>query len=156
MRRRNKKIKHPEYGHLTNHHLVPRSRIRNYYGASFKLPNNLMRLWRFRHNAWHVLFGTQTLNETIAYLKKEKHRVYAYEGKAWKVLFREKTWRQAMRLLLRAQRMIRNRYKDLEFDPSLKRKVHRILVTHQRIDSAVAYLNKRFKKPYRGPFLKVA
>jgi hypothetical protein len=155
-KRKRKKIRHPQYGQLTNHHLIPRCRIKSYYGTSFTLPRNYIKLWRFRHDAWHVLFENKTLNEVIRYLKKKKSRTYGYRGDAWSVLFRKKTWAEALALLKRARRAIRGHYKCLEFDPSLKRKVQKMLREHSDIAPVISHLNRRFKLPYQGPYLKVA
>ncbi len=150
-----KQIRHREYGLLTNHHLVPRSRIRQYYGASFTLPNNLMKLWRLRHDSWHVLFRNKTLNETIAYLETKKSRAYAYQKTAWKTLFKEKSWHEVVQLLRRAQRMIRKEHSTLELCIKLRKDIGELFDHHQKIDPVITTIHKRFK-PRRKPYLKAA
>lgn len=115
--------KHKFLGRISVHHLVPRFRIKTFYGTSFHMPNNTIRLWRLRHDAWHVLFDNKSLNEVIRYLNKKKENIYGYMGPAWKLLFREKTAKQARFLLIYARKRIRKRYAYLEFEQNLKIKI---------------------------------
>lgn len=62
-------------GKLTIHHLIPRFRLRVYYGTTFKMPGNKLKLRELRHAAWHVLFGSKTLNEVIGYLSNTSTRL---------------------------------------------------------------------------------
>ncbi len=126
----NKKL-HKHLGRKTVHHLIPRARLKDYYGTSFKMPRNRLKLWELKHSAWHVLFKNKTINEVIAYLR-QKGQPYGYHGDAWKLLFKNKTKKQAARLLVRLRRIIRKRYQHLEFDPSLRTKVFRLYKKQHR------------------------
>ncbi len=115
--------RHPAYGYMSKHHLIPRQRLKDYYGDSFRMPHNTLRLWRLRHDAWHVLFRQRTINEVIQYLKKRTDEIYAYRTKTWQILFGNKSRNEARKLLIRMRRMKRGRYEHLELDPSLRTKV---------------------------------
>lgn len=145
MKKNNRLITHRYLGHMSSHHLIPRERIRSYYGETLTLPNNLLRLWRLKHDAWHILFGNKTLNEILKHLKKRSSDIYGYKTLTWKILFREKTKKEVFRLLLRVRRVIRKKYAFLEFDPKLKEKVDRIR-HYADANKSRDYLLKRFKK----------
>lgn len=57
----------------TRHHLIPKARRAElkhiYKREDFQKTLNL---WKVKHHLWHSLFGNQTLNETIAILKRIK------------------------------------------------------------------------------------
>jgi hypothetical protein len=136
--------KHRSLGRITSHHLVPRVRIRDYYGAAFALPRNRIKLWELKHAAWHVLFRLKTINEIITYLGK-RDRPYGYYGPAWKVVFGSKTSKQARSLLVRTRRIIRKKYEHFELDPMLRQKVK---IYHKKLGQHIVniHLNNRFKK----------
>jgi hypothetical protein len=143
-KRKNKRLTHAHLGHMSKHHLVPKQRMRDYYGGSFKMPNNILRLWRLKHDAWHVLFKQKTLNEILKYLRKPIDQIYGYKSETWKILFKNNNRKDVYKILLRVRRMIRKRYAFLEFDPSLKKKIIRIEhVNKNRIFGRI-YLDKKF------------
>jgi hypothetical protein len=49
------------------HHLVPKSRLAQ---GLPPMPRNMLLIDIERHNAWHALFRTLTLDEVIALLKR--------------------------------------------------------------------------------------
>lgn len=49
---------------MSRHHLTPKSR-----GGSWSM-DNILKLWRDRHDAWHLLFGNMTLSEIIVALTR--------------------------------------------------------------------------------------
>lgn len=54
---------------IDRHHLVPRKRLKN--GGKNKHPRyRRIRLKRFRHLAWHTLFGHKTIDEVIELLER--------------------------------------------------------------------------------------
>ncbi len=53
-------FKHPNKGHLVQHHLTPLSR-----GGSKKDQANIVFLWYSRHKSLHRIFGNLTLEEII-------------------------------------------------------------------------------------------
>ena len=61
-----KRIEWERCGEKNLHHLCPRSR-----GGS-SLESNLLLIDKSKHNAWHLLFGTLTLDEIISLLQKVK------------------------------------------------------------------------------------
>ncbi len=139
---------HRSLGHITVHHLVPRARIGDFYGTLFHLPKNKLKLWEFKHAAWHVLFKLRTISEIIAYLDKNKYP-YGYGGAAWLLLFGNKTSKQARNLLIRVRRISRKRYMGLEFDELLKEKVkkyHKQYFKKDTVKRIDIYLNNRFRK----------
>lgn len=137
------KSKHKNLGKITIHHLVPRVQLKDYYGVSFHLPKNKIKLWELKHAAWHVLFGIKTLNQIIRYLNC-RNAPYGYGGAAWQIVFKNKTKKQAMNLLLRVRQMIRKQYAHLEFDPYLRGKVNFYYKRDGRT-KGVLYLEKRFR-----------
>lgn len=137
--------KHSSMGRISIHHLVPRQRMKIYYGICFNMPKNKIRLWRLRHDAWHVLFGNKTLNEVINYLGQKTTTIYGYKSITWKIVFGEKTNRQARRLLVRVRRIIRKQYSHLELDPALKRKIIKIENLSKNRIYPTIYLHNRFK-----------
>ena len=80
------------------HHLVPRSR-----GGSCHHRNKLW-LWRKRHEAWHNMWGNDTLDEIVAHLsslaKRYKRDTYAH-SRNWVVVFGKKDVYEALELLHR-------------------------------------------------------
>jgi hypothetical protein len=140
-----KSKKHRYLGNITQHHLVPRCRLADYYGLSFKLPYNKLKLWELRHAAWHVLFGIKTLNEVIAYLEK-RGTPYAFKTKTWNLVFKGKSKRQAVKLLKRLRSIKRGVYAHFEFDPSLRKKLKTIYKTKSNIVDVKIYLEKRFRE----------
>lgn len=140
-----KRKKHPYLGYLSKHHLIPRQRLKDYYGNSFRMGGNILRLWRLRHDAWHVLFQQKTLNEIINYLHQRSDKIYGYQTPTWNVLFKSKTKNEAIKLLCRVRKIIRKKYAFLEFDPSLRAKVRQIEKVMNNKIFARIYLDKRFK-----------
>lgn len=53
---------------VTKHHILPQSRGGN------SDPANILYLPRFKHDAWHALFGLRTIDEAIGYLKELRER----------------------------------------------------------------------------------
>ncbi len=136
--------KHPQYGYMSKHHLIPKFRIRVYYGITFRMPHNTIRLWRKRHDAWHTLFGDKTINEIIRYLGGRVHTIQYYQQEPWKILFKNNSAHKAQKILIRARRMIRKQYAHLEFDPNLQSKVRRIeTYMNSRVFGRI-YLDHRF------------
>lgn len=107
---------HPHLGIMSKHHLIPRQRLKKFYGKGFVMKNNILRLWRFRHDAWHILFRQMTLNETITYLRQKKANAYGYNTVVWRVLFHDLTHAEAVRLLTRVGNIIRKKDSFVEFD----------------------------------------
>lgn len=59
---------------IDRHHLVPKSRIKK---GEKRLARNRVRLYRQKHDAWHILFGDKTLDEillTLIRLRRFKSR----------------------------------------------------------------------------------
>lgn len=136
--------KHKYFGPISIHHLVPRQRMKDYYGTAFHMPRNKLRLWRLRHDAWHVLFRNKTINEIIRYLGNRPSRIYAYLSPTWNILFRGKSRKQAQKLLIRMRDKIRAKYATLELDPCLQKKVFSITKdTHHRTYARI-YLDQKF------------
>lgn len=136
--------KHHRYGHMSKHHLIPKFRLRIYYGTTFRMPHNTLHLWRARHDAWHTLFGDKTINEIIRYLGGRVHTIRYYQEEPWKILFKNNSARKARKILIRARRMIRKQYAHLEFDPKLQQKIQRIeLYMNSRVFGRM-YLDHRF------------
>lgn len=136
--------KHSYLGEMSKHHLVPRQRMKDYYGISFSMPHNKIRLWRLRHDAWHILFGNKTLNEIIRYLGNRPSKIYAYQTLTWHILFGDKTRREARKLLCRMRTMIRGRYESFELDPALRTKVRRLTIARHHRTHAKIYLDQQF------------
>lgn len=136
--------KHRYLGEMGAHHLVPQQRMKDYYGISFSMPYNKLKLWRLRHDAWHILFGNKTLNEIIRYLGNRPSKIYAYQTLTWHILFRDKTRREARKLLCRMRDRVRGRYNGLELDPALRIKVHRLTIARHHRTHARIYLDKQF------------
>lgn len=113
------KKQHPFLGILTKHHLIPKQRLKQFYGKGFPMNNNIIRLWRFRHDAWHVLFRQMTLNEVIDYLTRKNTNAYGYGTSVWQVLFHTLTPTEAIALLVRAGTQIRKSKDYAEFDVKL-------------------------------------
>ncbi len=130
---------------MSIHHLVPRQRLRDYYGMTFYLPENTLRLWRYRHDAWHVLFGNKTLNEIIRYLGSRPQKISGYKGIFWKQLFGEKNRTQAKKLLMRMRNIVRRAYSYFEFDPSLQKAILDVVKKNQRYFARIR-LNKQFRQ----------
>jgi hypothetical protein len=142
--------RHPFLGHMSIHHLVPRVRISLYYGTSFHMPKNRLRLWRVKHDAWHALFHNKSLNEIIRYLSSSRTQtISVYRGPAWSILFRNKTPAQAKRLLKRLRRIKRKQYQHLEFDPAMKHKAARIVRTTQSVTYVRIHFDKKFQHTHR-------
>ena len=57
----------------TKHHLIPKERIKDetlkYNFSDYAYPR-VLRLWRSKHNWWHLLFGNLTLEEIILVLQR--------------------------------------------------------------------------------------
>ncbi len=136
-------MKHKQLGERNSHHLVPRVRIKDYYGTSFGLPKNRIKLWDLKHAAWHVLFKIKTINEIIRYLQC-RNVPSGYQTMAWRIVFKDKTPKQAAALLLRVRRAVCKKYEHLEFDPYLKGKLN-FFYKKQGLLSGQLYLLKRFK-----------
>ena len=135
---------HIYLGYISIHHLVPRQRMRDYYGTTFHMPKNKIRLWRLRHDAWHVLFRNKTINEIIRYLGNRVNKIYAYKTITWEILFGDKNNNQARKLLERMRAIIRKKYANLELDPKLRSKAQKI--SHQKMNKVYGkiYLDQRF------------
>jgi len=135
--------KHKNFGRKTVHHLVPRIRIRDYYGAGVSLPSNKLKIWEYKHICWHFLFKLKTINEVIAYLKKRNEPEY-YKSSAWITLFKNKTPKQARNLLIRVRRAIRKKHQFFELDPMLKNKVKKY---HKKLGAIYVDINlqRKFK-----------
>ena len=143
----NSNRKHRLLGRISRHHLVPRQRLKDSYQTNFTMPRNILRLWRVRHDAWHALFGTRTLNETILYLKQGKKRVLdGYLSPSWHILFGTKTARQAAKLLRRMRRMVRKKYAYFELDPLLRQ--HALEKTKENNNRTITGIDieNRFRK----------
>ena len=59
----------------TRHHLTPKSRLKFrtlYNDMSVVEYERILRLYRDKHNAWHILFGNLTLEEIIKVLLRIK------------------------------------------------------------------------------------
>ncbi len=136
--------KHPVYGYMSKHHLIPKHRLRIYYGETFRMPHNRLRLWRVRHDAWHTLFGNKTINEIIRYLGGRVDGIRYYRKKPWQTLFKDLSAKSAKKLLIRTRNIIRKRYAHLEFDPKLRDKVKRIEKYMRNRVYGRIYLDKRF------------
>ncbi len=54
---------HTGINHLSKHHLIPKSR------GGRSTAQNLLKLWRKRHDAWHYLFDNLTLWEIIDHIR---------------------------------------------------------------------------------------
>jgi len=61
-----KRVDWERSGENNKHHLTPRSR------GGTSLDSNLLLMDKSRHNAWHLLFGTLTLDEIVALLQRTK------------------------------------------------------------------------------------
>jgi hypothetical protein len=53
---------------ITRHHILPQSR------GGGGTPDNIWMLPRYKHDAWHSLFGLRTIDEAIGFLKELKQR----------------------------------------------------------------------------------
>jgi hypothetical protein len=54
----------------SKHHLTPRCHYKPSYLPSMNSAENLLMLWRNKHNAWHELFKEASLEQIIATLKR--------------------------------------------------------------------------------------
>ncbi len=122
-KRAKKKLIHPYLGPMSKHHLIPKQRIKEFYGEIYRLPYNLLKIWRFKHDAWHRLFNNKTLNEVIEYLDQSTRQIYNYNSTDWKILFKDMNQVRAQKLLLRVNRIIRKKDIYQEFDMELKREL---------------------------------
>lgn len=87
-------IQHPfRNTFLTKHHIL--AKIRGGVGSK----RNLIKLWRDKHNAYHIIFHNDTFREALAklniYYKKHKY------SKEWKLLFKDLTIDEIRKLLQR-------------------------------------------------------
>lgn len=56
---------HPKRNtHLTTHHILAKSR------GGTKHPSNSLRIWRDKHNEWHVLHHNDTIDDIISKLNQ--------------------------------------------------------------------------------------
>lgn len=133
---------HSKLGRKTVHHLVPRIRIRDYYGDRLFLPKNKLKLWSAKHAFWHQLFGNRSINEIIRYLARVK-KDNIRELLAWEIVFKQKTFKQARLLLIRVRNIIRKSYRNFEFDPLLKSKVKRCHKKPKKIRVDI-FINRQF------------
>lgn len=59
--------------YLSNHHLVPKERVHDHtqhLDFSHIEESRILRLWRDKHDAFHLLFHNLTLEEIIAVLQR--------------------------------------------------------------------------------------
>lgn len=103
------------YGKKTEHHLVPRVRLRD---ASIDfLPHNTLRLYEIKHSIWHQFFGNLTINEIISLFKKPISFDTLLGTLEWQILFGgNKTRNQALALLVRMRRIVRKQFVRIELN----------------------------------------
>ena len=83
---------------LTKHHIRPKIR------GGILSPDNTLKIWYDKHQAYHRLFGTLVLDEIISWLKRD---VY-YSVQDWTIVFGSKTPVEAVSLLIRVRRIKRS------------------------------------------------
>ena len=87
---------------LSRHHMLPK--VRKLKGSG--RPENILMLWRDRHNVFHEIFGNFTFMEIISNWNKfQKH----WGTKKWKFLFHDLSEKEARNLLKRTYRMKKRR-----------------------------------------------
>lgn len=136
---------HKTLGHLSVHHLIPKKRLRDYYGLFFCLPNNKLRLWRVKHNAWHKLFKNRTINEIIKHLRNRNHLIWGYKKKYWRILFGNKNKTKARKLLVRMRNMIRKKYSYFELDKKFREKAYLMTQNYGQVVYTRRLLNYQFQ-----------
>jgi 4-hydroxyphenylpyruvate dioxygenase-like putative hemolysin len=89
-------------GCTDGHHLISSSK------GGESLDSNMLRIDAYRHDAWHILFGHQTINEIVELLKnyksgKEFLRTINnyYKHQAYRLLLGKKTIEEVIVLMLR-------------------------------------------------------
>lgn len=56
---------------MTKHHLTPKCHYReDKYWPMMNSPENLLKLWNDKHEAWHTLFKEMSIEQTIAVLQR--------------------------------------------------------------------------------------
>lgn len=85
---------------LSRHHLTPKCR------KGTNKPSNILMLWRDKHDCWHRLFYTMTLDEIINSLPTQYSRYLNKED--WKILFGNKSKKEVRDILWRIKKIKRN------------------------------------------------
>jgi len=88
--------------YMSNHHTIPKSIERK------KIPKNekcyLIKIWRDKHDAFHILYHNLTLNEIIVFISLELKGKRTclrqwHKPSAHKVLWKEKNYSQILLIL---------------------------------------------------------
>lgn len=82
---------------LTRHHLHPKVR------GGPMVAKNILRLWDYKHRAWHCVFFNLNLSEIL--FRIDKFYMTRTKTNHWRVLFKEKQLWEVKQILLRVKRI---------------------------------------------------
>lgn len=80
---------------LTKHHLFVMAK-----DGGFKSPDNIIKIWEYKHRMWHKIFGQSGLDTILKYWNY--YRFYT-QSHQWKVVFKDLEFYQCKELLQRVR-----------------------------------------------------